>query len=118
MATKKETTNTAVSHIDAESAKSKTEALAQGAGMNGTDFIEHRIVIADNGWVFTGAYTRPVPDRIRLLDASVIRIWGTNAGLGQLALHGKRKETVLDPCGIVDVPIGSVVATMVCNEPL
>lgn len=34
-----------------------------------------------------------------LSNASVIRKWGTENGLGQLALNGSTSETVLDPCG-------------------
>jgi hypothetical protein len=35
--------------------------------------------------------------------------------LGQLALKGKQKATELEYAGVVDVPLGSVVATLMCN---
>lgn len=75
-----------------------------------------RIVIVQSGWVFIGDYTfDKVLNCVRLTDASCIRKWGTTAGLGQLALQGKQKETVLDYAGVVDVPLGSVVATIECK---
>ncbi len=78
--------------------------------------VEKRIVIVQSGWVFVGNYEL---DRelncVRLTNASCIRVWGTSAGLGQLALKGVQKETILDPAGVVDVPINSVVATLKCN---
>ena len=77
---------------------------------------EKRIVIVQSGWVFIGEYFF---DRdlncVRLSDASCVRVWGTTAGLGQLALKGKQKETILDYAGVVDVPLGSVVATIMCD---
>ena len=78
---------------------------------------EKRIVIVQANWVFVGDYEF---DRelgcVRLTDASCVRVWGTTAGLGQLALKGKQKETVLDFAGVVDVPLSSVVATLKCDE--
>lgn len=37
-------------------------------------------------------------DTVYLSDASTIRRWGTESGLGQLADEGPRPNTVLDPC--------------------
>lgn len=74
---------------------------------------EKRIVIVQSGWVFVGDYE--LDDCVRLTNASCIRVWGTTAGLGQLALKGPQKNTVLDFTGVVDVPLTSVVATLRCN---
>ena len=77
---------------------------------------ERRIVIVQAGWVFIGIYQYDDNLKcVRLSDASCIRTWGTTSGLGQLALKGKQEETVLDFAGVVDVPLGSVVATLKCN---
>jgi hypothetical protein len=78
---------------------------------------EKRIVIVQAGWVFVGNYEFDKElNCVRLTDASCVRVWGTTAGLGQLALKGKQKETVLDFAGVVDVPLGSVVATLLCDQ--
>ena len=57
-----------------------------------------RIVIAQRGWVFVGTWHQD-GDEITLTDASVIRVWGTTEGLGQLAVSGPTPSTKLDPCG-------------------
>jgi hypothetical protein len=78
---------------------------------------DKRIVVLHAGWVFIGNYhaataTKPA----HLTDASNIRAWGTVAGLGEIALRGPTKTTVLDPVGIVllDYP-GSVLYTIPCE---
>ena len=77
---------------------------------------QKRIVIVQSGWVFVGELTH-VPHslaEIRLENASVIRVWGTDRGLGQLALSGPQKETILDPCGTVDIPMNAVLGQIHC----
>jgi len=60
------------------------------------------IVVVEAGWVLIGEYFPATPEkRAHMTDASVIRRWGTTAGLGQIALTGPTAETVLDPCGVV-----------------
>jgi hypothetical protein len=76
-----------------------------------------RIVIVQQGWVYIGEYSfDPANGWVHLDNASCVRVWGTTAGLGQLALKGKQKDTVLDFAGIVDVPLNSIVATIKCDE--
>lgn len=61
------------------------------------------IVVVQQGWVFVG--TKAVCEGIvTLTSAACIRSWGTTRGIGELALRGPTKETVLDPCGTVEVP--------------
>ena len=62
-----------------------------------------QIVIGERGWVWVGDVSRQNGDYI-LTNASVIRVWGTKRGLGELATQGKQPGTVLDPCGTVRVP--------------
>lgn len=66
--------------------------------MNGT---KRKIVVAQRGWVLVGDYSIEGDDEIVLTNASVIRIWGTTKGLGELALSGPTSKTILDPAGTV-----------------
>lgn len=78
---------------------------------------DRRIVVASHGFVFVGMYERDdVLGVVNLIDAHNIRKFGTTNGLGQLAIKGPQKETVLDPCGVVQIPLSSVVCTMQCDE--
>ena len=72
-----------------------------------------RIVIATQGFVFIGTADEQ-PHNLRLTNAYCIRKWGTTAGLGEIALNGPTKETILDYAGVVDFPISSVVAQIHC----
>lgn len=62
-----------------------------------------RIVILQRGWVMVGEYSKhPSELEHRCLDkASVIRVWGTTKGLGEL-IDGPTRNTKLDPCGHVE----------------
>ena len=73
-----------------------------------------RIVVAISGWVFMGEY-KSCGDHVTLENASCVRVWGTSAGLGEIALHGPTERTVLDPAGFVEIPMNSVVATIKCT---
>jgi hypothetical protein len=57
-----------------------------------------QIVVIDAGWVLLGDVDEH-PDRIIINNASVVRVWGTTKGLGELALTGPTCNTILDPCG-------------------
>ena len=59
------------------------------------------IVVLQRGWVVVGSPAKAPAGEIRLENASVIRRWGTQTGLGQLATLGKQPNTVLDACGEV-----------------
>lgn len=60
------------------------------------------IVVVEAGWVLMGEYIAAKDGKpAHMTDASVIRRWGTTAGLGQIALTGPTSETILDPCGMV-----------------
>jgi len=62
---------------------------------------QEKIVVITSGWVVQGMVIE-LPDRIRIEDASVIRVWGTSSGLGQIAISGPTSETIYDYAGTVE----------------
>ncbi len=75
------------------------------------------ICILQRGWVMVGRLERRGSDCF-LYDASVIRVWGTSKGLGEIAGSGPVKnKTILDRCnGLVQFDWLTVVAAVSCNE--
>ena len=74
-----------------------------------------KIVILQYGWVLVGNFTRD-NDKCFLENSSVVRVWGTEKGLGEIALNGPTKSTTLDPNnGLVEFDADSIVATLTCN---
>lgn len=67
------------------------------------------IVILQRGWIMVGNVTKKGND-IVMTDTLLIRRWGTTQGIGQLALTGPTKETIVCPCGVVKVHELAVVA--------
>ena len=77
---------------------------------------ERRIVALSERWVFIGDYHAPTETApASLTDASCIRIWGTTAGLGEIALRGPTPNTKLDPCGTLIIEPGAVLFSLVCT---
>lgn len=75
-----------------------------------------KIVILQRGWVMVGRLERNGSD-CKLHNASVIRIWGTKKGLGEIALNGPTKDTVLDKTGgVVEFDYLTVVASLSVEE--
>ena len=74
-----------------------------------------KIVILNRGWVVVGDYSEKGDD-CHLVDASVIRVWGTTKGLGELAENGPLTNTKLDPCPNLTFNKLTVVAQMDVNE--
>lgn len=79
-----------------------------------------KIVVFPRGWILVGnaeyVYEDGSPSSIRLTNASVIRLWGTTKGLGEIALNGPTSKTVLDSCGTVTSPIQSILLVIDCEE--
>lgn len=72
-----------------------------------------KIVILPSGWVFVGLWEE-VGKRVILTQSACIRKWGTTIGLGQLAIAGPQKETILDPAGTVSFQLGTEIASLEC----
>ena len=73
-----------------------------------------RIVILQRGWVMVGRWSKS-GSQCFLDNASVIRVWGTTKGLGEL-VNEPLKDTKLDPCGHAEFHEYSVIATLNCNK--
>lgn len=75
-----------------------------------------KIVILQRGWVMVGKFERNGSD-CKLHNASVIRVWGTKKGIGEIAGNGPTKDTVLDRCyGVVEFDYLTVVASISVAE--
>jgi hypothetical protein len=74
-----------------------------------------RIVILQRGWVMVGRFSQSGSE-CTLDNASVIRVWGTTRGLGELAINGPLSGTKLDPCPTVKFHELTVIATINCVE--
>ena len=74
-----------------------------------------KIVILQRGWVMVGKLERTGSD-CKLHKASIVRRWGTTKGLGELAMNGPLKDTVLDKTGgMVEFDYLTVIATIPCE---
>lgn len=74
-----------------------------------------KICILQRGWVMVGDFERNGND-CTLTNASVIRVWGTTKGLGEIALNGPTSATKLDPCGTARFDYLTTIAVLDCSE--
>lgn len=72
-----------------------------------------KIVVLDRGWIVVGRVSYSDGWTI-IVDASVIRNWGTSRGLGEIADNGPTDKTVLDRCP--PVRARNVILEMNCEE--
>ena len=76
---------------------------------------EYKIVILQRGWVMVGKFEK-TGSECKLHNASVLRVWGTKNGLGELS-NGPLEDTKLDPCnGLVEFDYLTVIASVSVNE--
>lgn len=73
-----------------------------------------QIVVMQQGWQVIGL-VEEVPEGVIIHGASVIRRWGTTAGLGEIACKGVTKGTILDYTGEVRVPTCAVIMRITCK---
>lgn len=76
--------------------------------------MEKRIVVLQRAWVVVGEYTTD-GEEVVVKNGSVVRIWGTTKGLGEIADNGPRSNTVLDPIPELRVHKLGVVFSLQCN---
>ena len=69
------------------------------------------IVVLDRGFVYVGDVEIDKESCI-ITNARNIRYWGTENGLGELALNGPTGKTKLDTVGTVRVPIHALIHTI------
>jgi len=74
-----------------------------------------KIVILNRGWVVIGNFYRD-GDMCRVENAYFIRRWGTNKGIGQLAIEGKQPNTELDKVTDFDFHILTTVGMFECDK--
>jgi len=70
---------------------------------------EFAIVVLDRGFVYVGD-TCHDGEWCVITGARNIRYWGTERGLGQLALEGPTEKTKLDAVGTVRAPARAVIS--------
>ena len=75
-----------------------------------------RILVLQRGWVVIGKVSQVSDQELFVTAASVIRIWGTKNGLGELAKSGPTKDTKLDPCGTLRVHPLTTIMQIDCVE--
>jgi len=73
-----------------------------------------KIVILQRGWVAVGRYEQD-GESCKLRDASIIRVWGTTKGIGEL-VTGPTSKTLLDKAGTVSFHALAVVVMLDCEE--
>lgn len=73
------------------------------------------IVITQGAWNFIGEVEETAYG-LTIKSCSCIRIWGTTKGLGEIAVNGPTKSTILDFIGEVRIPASSVIARFICEK--
>lgn len=76
--------------------------------------MKKQIAVLDSGFVYVGD-CQIEGDWLVISNAQNVRRWGTSAGLGELAVHGPQKATVLNAAGTVRAPLRSVIHTLDCE---
>jgi len=74
-----------------------------------------QIVVLQRGWIVIGDVEK-TDYEIKIINAAVIRNWGTSKGLGELAENGTNSNTKLDLCPDLSVHPLSIVLFMNVNE--
>ncbi len=97
--------------IDGETYIPKTSVVEEPRNSN------IKIVILQRGNVMIGRFSQE-GEMCHLENAHVISYWGTERGLGQLALEGQTDKTKLNRAGSVSFHILTSIALIDCKEEL
>ena len=90
----------------------KCDCCNQKGGENAImEMPDVRIVILQRGWVAVGIFQKVEGGGRFLKNASIIRVWGTTKGLGEIC-SGPTPDTKLDPCGDMAFHEFTIVSTM------
>jgi len=73
-----------------------------------------QIVVLQRGWIVIGNVSK-TDIEVTIKNCSVIRVWGTSSGLGEIAENGPTNKTKLDKCPDIIVHPLSVVLYMNVN---
>lgn len=74
-----------------------------------------QIAVLINGFIYVG-HCAIKNGWLTITDAQNIRRWGTTKGLGQLALEGRQRQTIVDEVGVVRAPLHSLISLIdVCK---
>ena len=73
-----------------------------------------QIVVLERGFVYVGNASVD-SGFVTLTGARNIRRWGTTLGLGEL-VNGPLKDTKVDQCGDLLIPMSSVIHFMQCQK--
>ena len=76
-----------------------------------------RIVVLHRGWVLVGDYERIDENMSKLTNAGVIRRWGTDRGLGELAYDGPQSDTIIDIEPESEFHQTQIIRTIKCERP-
>lgn len=74
-----------------------------------------QIVVLQRGWIVIGDVEKSEAE-VNITNCSVIRVWGTSKGLGEIAFSGPTGKTILDECPDISVHPLTVVLYMNVNE--
>lgn len=73
-----------------------------------------QIVVLQRGWIVVGDVNKS-ENEVTIKNCSVIRVWGTSKGIGEIAENGATDKTKLDSCPDIIVHPLSVVLYMNVN---
>ena len=81
---------------------------------------EVSIIIGHRGWVWVGFSSfeeneNPLKSKVVLTNAKCVRKWGTENGLGEIAIDGPTSNTILDDGGTIKLHPMSVIASYDCD---